>query len=135
MHVVLGLTETGIIRQFFLNHDTAIQGQIVPVGYAVPGKDVLILDEANGVAEPGSLGEIVVQSEYLPVGVGMTLLHWRHWLMTEDGCLLHLGRKDFQVKVRGYRSVAVEIEIALGEFPELAMPRFSASEITMERIS
>ncbi len=34
-----------------------------------------------------------------------------------DGCLLHLGRKDFFVKIRGYRVELDEIEMTLMEFP------------------
>jgi len=34
-----------------------------------------------------------------------------------DGCLLHLGRKDFFVKIRGYRIDIDEIEAALRECP------------------
>jgi acyl carrier protein len=30
-----------------------------------------------------------------------------------DGCLVHLGRKDFQVKIRGYRVEIAEVEMAL----------------------
>ena len=30
-----------------------------------------------------------------------------------DGCLYHLGRKDFQVKIRGYRVEVAEVETAL----------------------
>jgi acyl carrier protein len=33
--------------------------------------------------------------------------------MLPDGCLVHLGRKDFQVKIRGYRIEIAEIEMAL----------------------
>ena len=33
--------------------------------------------------------------------------------MLADGCLLHLGRKDFQVKIRGYRVETSEVEGAL----------------------
>src|SRR4029453_3022226 len=34
-------------------------------------------------------------------------------LMRPDGCLEHLGRKDFQVKVRGHRVETAEVEAAL----------------------
>jgi surfactin family lipopeptide synthetase C len=37
--------------------------------------------------------------------------------MRPDGCLEHLGRKDFQTKVRGYRVEVAEIEMALLEVP------------------
>jgi acyl-coenzyme A synthetase/AMP-(fatty) acid ligase len=34
-------------------------------------------------------------------------------LMLPDGCLLHLRRKDFQVKIRGHRVEVAEVETAL----------------------
>jgi acyl carrier protein len=34
-----------------------------------------------------------------------------------DGCLLHLGRKDFFIKIRGYRVELEEIEMMLLELP------------------
>ena len=34
-------------------------------------------------------------------------------MVLPDGCLMHLGRKDFQVKVRGHRIEVAEIEMAL----------------------
>jgi acyl carrier protein len=34
-------------------------------------------------------------------------------MMRPDGCLIHMGRKDFQVKIRGYRVEVGEIETAL----------------------
>ena len=37
--------------------------------------------------------------------------------MEPDGCLFHLGRQDFQVKVRGYRVELGEVELVLLEHP------------------
>ena len=36
-----------------------------------------------------------------------------------DGCLIHLGRKDFQVKIRGHRIEIAEIEMALLDHPAI----------------
>jgi acyl carrier protein len=36
-----------------------------------------------------------------------------------DGCLLHLGRKDFQIKIRGHRIEIAEIEMALLDHPAI----------------
>jgi acyl carrier protein len=36
-----------------------------------------------------------------------------------DGCLIHLGRKDFQVKIRGFRVEVAEVEGALLSLPQV----------------
>ena len=80
----------------------------------------------------GAVGEMAIRSRYLSPG------HWRRPDLTEstftadtddpdlrtyrtgdlgrfrpDGCLEHLGRKDFQVKIRGHRIETAEVEAAL----------------------
>jgi amino acid adenylation domain-containing protein len=130
----LGSSETGSLRMFFLDKETEIEGNLVPVGYAVPGNDVLLLDDSG--AEAGAEGEIAVRTRYVAPG------YWRRpdltassfvadpadekrkiyrtgdlGRMLPDGCLLHLGRKDFFVKIRGYRVELDEIETTLREFP------------------
>jgi acyl carrier protein len=119
---------------FFLDKETEIEGNLVPVGYAVPGNDVLLLDDCG--AESGAEGEIAVRTRYVAPG------YWRRPELTAssfladltdekrkiyrtgdlgrvlpDGCLLHLGRKDFFVKIRGYRVELDEIETTLRELP------------------
>lgn len=127
--VFLGSTEISPVRQFSITKDTAIEGSTVPVGYGIEGTEVLLWDELGREVPTGEVGEIVVSSRQLALG------YWRKPEVTEqvfvkksdrryfktgdlgrflpDGCLLHLGRKDFQVKIRGYRLETSEVEEAL----------------------
>jgi len=127
----LGATECGIVRQFFIDKETAIPGSSVPVGYETQDMAVALVDEAGNAVAPGEVGEIAVKSRYLAIG------YWKRSDLTEasfppdveggrrvyrtgdlgrdlgGGCLEYLGRRDFQMKVRGRRIDAAEIEAAL----------------------
>jgi amino acid adenylation domain-containing protein len=130
----LGATECGIVRQFFVDHDTDIRGLVVPIGYPVEDMDVVLLGESGGPVATGEIGEIAVMSRYLAQG------YWRQPELTaaafrtgpggartyrtgdlgrlrEDSCLEHLGRKDFQLKIAGNRVEVAEVEAALLEVP------------------
>lgn len=63
----LGLTESTLALQFFADHDTRLPGQVVPVGAAVAGVEIELLD-ASGVA--GWYGEITIR------GPGVALGYW-----------------------------------------------------------
>ena len=54
----LGLTESTLALQFFADHDTKLPGQVVPVGEAVAGVEIELLD-GSGVA--GWYGEITIR--------------------------------------------------------------------------
>jgi amino acid adenylation domain-containing protein len=128
----LGITEAGSARHYLIDHTTPIPESRVPVGYELDGIQVLVLDDAGEGVGFDRIGEIAVRSRYLSLG------YWRKpeltqakflpdpkggderiyltgdlGLMHPDGCLVHLGRKDFQVKVRGHRIEVAEIETAL----------------------
>ena len=49
--------------------------------------------------------------------------------MLPDGCLIYLGRKDFEVKIRGYKVALTEIEIALEKHPKVS----NAAVVTWDR--
>ncbi|MBP0021314.1 MAG: amino acid adenylation domain-containing protein [Cyanobacteria bacterium SBLK] len=127
--VNLGGTEISPIRQFPITHNTRLAEGTIPAGYAVEGTQVQLWDESGQEVPPGEIGEIVVRSRQLASG------YWQQPELTQkvfirdkkfvyfktgdlgrllsDGCLLHLGRKDFQVKIRGYRVEIGEIESIL----------------------
>ncbi|HEV8344582.1 MAG TPA: AMP-binding protein [Candidatus Binatia bacterium] len=139
----LASNETGTARQYFIDKDTEIEGSTVPVGYEVRDKEVLLLDEEGKKVGFNQMGEIAVRSRFLSPG------YWRKpdltqtkfladpnggderiyltgdlGLMLPDGCLLHMGRKDFQVKVRGIKIEVGEIEsilLALEQVKEVAV--------------
>jgi amino acid adenylation domain-containing protein len=131
----LGSSETGSLRMFFLDKETEVRNHLVPVGYAVDANDILLVDD-SGAQVAGDEGEIAVRTRYVSPG------YWRRTDLTADsffddpadekgkiyrtgdlgrmlpdGCLLHLGRKDFFVKIRGYHVELAEIEMTLMEFP------------------
>ena len=142
-----GSTEAGIITHLQVDVNSARQeifqqdsdDPAFPVGYPVQDTTVLLVDE-NGVAVPkGQDGEIAVGSGYLSPGYwDDPQLSGQHFLsetagspermyltgdlgrIRPDGCLIHLGRKDFQVKVRGYRINLEEIENALRAIEDIS---------------
>jgi len=138
VHCGLGATETGLARTYWVNRDTQIAKHTVPLGYAVEGMDILLLDESGQAVAPGEIGEVVIQSPYLALGYwgnealsktcfsidesNPELRRYRTGdlgVMHVDGCLEHHGRKDFQVKIRGNRVEIAEVEQSLLGLPEV----------------
>lgn len=132
----LGPTESTLALQYFIDHETQVIGNIVPVGYAVEDTEILLLNEAGEQTE--IYGEIGIRSDHLAPG------YWQNPEITEaaffpdpeggtkqiyrtgdmgrllsDGSIAFTGRKDFQVKIRGIRIEPGEIEAALGQHPEV----------------
>jgi amino acid adenylation domain-containing protein len=128
----LSSTETGTVCMNILDHDSEVTGQSVPVGYPLEDTEVLLLDETGAEVGAGDVGEIAVRSR------GLALGYWqqeelsrrkfradpggdgiRTYLMGDvgrlapDWSLVHLGRGDRRVKIRGHRIELGEIEAAL----------------------
>jgi amino acid adenylation domain-containing protein len=128
----LGSTETGTTAtEYFVDKNSQVIGSTLPIGYAAAEMEILLLDDKRMKVESDNVGEIAVKSHYL------FSEYWRRPDLTEaaflpgpkeeervyltgdlgrmraDGCLEHAGRKDFQMKVRGHRIEAAEIEMAL----------------------
>jgi len=122
-------TETGPVARFLMDKQTELKTEIVPIGYPERDVEILMCDDGGNPVSHGDVGEIIVKSDYLACG------YWRRpelsnekfqqkgfqrfyktgdlGRMDADGCLVHLGRKDDQFKVRGYRIEAAEIVAAL----------------------
>ena len=128
----LSNTESGLICLYPVDFKTEIAGQEVPVGYPVEDKEFLLLDDGGKEVGVNEVGEIAVRSHYLSPGYWhrpeLTANkfkpdpnggHQRIYLsgdlglMLPDGSLIHKGRKDFRVKIRGYGVEIAEIEKVL----------------------
>lgn len=130
----LGATETGISAQHFIAHGAQVQGSAVPVGRATADVRIEIVDSEGQPVAPGTLGEIVICSEYLACG------YWRRPELTDsafftgpdgrrryrtrdlgrldsDGLLELHGRADLRTKVRGEWVDLSVVERALAACP------------------
>ena len=144
----LGMTETGAIAQMKINHLSVLQGHNVPAGYTIGDKVIVLVDEAGQTVQPGEVGEILVKSHYLSPG------YWRSPSLTAekfsvdpedktvrifrtgdlgrlrpDGCLEYQGRKDAQIKIRGFRVDPAEIEAVLHQYPGVKNSAVIAREL------
>jgi acyl-CoA synthetase (AMP-forming)/AMP-acid ligase II/acyl carrier protein len=136
---VLSSTEALTYRMYFIDKDTEIREPALPVGYPVEDMDVLVVDDEGKDLGFNSIGEIAVRSEFLfqcywkqplltdaaflpePSGTGCrTYRTGDLGRMRPDGCLEYIGRKDSQLKIRGYTIQPEEVELALLRTPGIA---------------
>jgi acyl-coenzyme A synthetase/AMP-(fatty) acid ligase/acyl carrier protein len=127
--ISIGATETHTFASFIVDQNFSLPDNGVPVGYPRPGREVVILDATGNTVEPGQTGEIAVRSRYLNLpfprqssttrdsksASAQVYLTGDLGRMMSDGFLIHVGRKDFVTKIRGFRVSVVEIETALME--------------------
>lgn len=132
---LLGGNEVGFISYFFMDHNSRVSSP-VPVGFPMPDKEILLIDDDGRQVGYDQIGEIAVRSRYLAEG------YWRRpdlttekflkdphsggeriyltgdiGRMSLEGCLVHIGRKDFRVKVHGFRVETAEVERTLVDHP------------------
>ena len=125
----LGGSEISPICQFPIDANTRLEGTNVPAGYPAEDVELLLWDAEGSPVPTGSPGEIVVRSRYLSRG------YWNRPDLTQtaflpdpeggdrrlfrtgemgrllpDGCLLHLGRCDFQINIAGNRVEPAAVE-------------------------
>jgi amino acid adenylation domain-containing protein len=143
----MGATEAPCIASAVVDHNFSFPGRGTPTGYSRGRKKVLLLDEDGKEVAVGAIGEIAVQSRYLakeywhqpeltkakflpvPDSAGERIyLTGDLGQFQPDGLLVHLGRKDFMVKIRGYRVELGEIERVLLTHPEVREAAVTAWE-------
>jgi amino acid adenylation domain-containing protein len=135
----LSSSESGHLTTYSLNAAAELSGNEVPVGHPVADKEIILLDDQGREVNLGDVGEIVVRSRYLARG------YWRQPELTKvkfrfdpanptarfyftgdlgsmrpDGCLIHKGRKDFRVKIRGNGVELGEVERVLRSHPAVS---------------
>ena len=114
--------------------------RIVPVGTAIAGREILILDDEQAPCAEQVTGEIYIRSDYLTLGyldradetASKFIQNPCHndypdlvyrtgdlakWM--PDGQVEFVGRKDSQVKLRGMRVELGEIEAALSDIDDI----------------
>lgn len=131
----LGPTESTLTLQYFMDHETELAHESLPVGYPVADTEVRLINEFGSEVEIFGVGEIEIRSEHVALG------YWRQPELTAaafseadgkrtyrtgdlgrrlpDGRIEYLGRKDLQVKIRGHRVEILEVERALTEQEEV----------------
>lgn len=133
----LGPTESTVTLQNVIDKHSRIDRDVVSVGVPVDDTVVLILDNEGEEAPVYGEGEIVYESDYLALG------YWKNDTQTRqsfavdarsqklryksgdigrrlpDGTIEYIGRRDKQVKVRGFRIELAEIENSLLQYDQL----------------
>ena len=127
--VSLGATESTFTAVNILSHSDKMGKAIAPVGGLVKRTKLLVLNEENKAQDILESGELVISSDYLTRGyfkredltkeAFITINGERYYRTGDlgrklaDGKYELLGRKDFQVKIRGNRVELAEIESKL----------------------
>ena len=122
-------TELFLACAFRIQKDTVLKQNIIPIGHPVDGIEIEIRNEDGKACEPNQVGEMIIISQYTALG------YWNKAELTRqdfpvdgntgrfnsrdlayrqsDGALVHVGRKDAMIKIRGQRVDLGEIENTL----------------------
>ncbi|NER16883.1 AMP-binding protein [Spongiivirga citrea] len=137
-----GPTESTVCshRYYISKNQPKTYNGIVSIGKPWPKLDCIIVDESNNMLENGKEGELCISGPQLTGGYWMNDMlntsvffdckhesgELKRYYKTGDLCyrdnegdFLFVGRKDFQVKVRGYRVELAEIEFHIKQITNL----------------
>ena len=134
----LSSSECGLLARSILPADRPINGDIIPVGRPVAGREILILDPDGQPVPAGASGQIAIRSAVAFAGYwGLPELSASRFLpdpaapgarlyctgdlgcFRPDGQLVFLGRNDLRVKIRGFTVDCSSVEGALMSLPQV----------------
>lgn len=117
-----------------------LEGEVVPIGVPIAGSSLYVLDEHGHMLPAGAVGELYIggagvaqgylgapkltAERFVPdpfAGAGARLFRTGDRVLRDhDGRLIFVGRRDDQLKLRGYRVEPGEIEAVLRQHPAVA---------------
>ena len=133
-----GPTETNVCAWYEVTAPPSEGSEPVPIGKPIAGAELFVAADDGGVASPGEIGELCVQGPTVMTG------YWGDAGRTHASLIRHrgaprpdapayrtgdfvcedstgnyrlIGRRDHQIKTRGYRVELGEIEAALNAHP------------------
>ncbi|MBO3461242.1 amino acid adenylation domain-containing protein [Aetokthonos hydrillicola Thurmond2011] len=148
---VYGPTENTTFTCYYHVVDSEELGTSIPIGRAISGSDVYILDSQMRPVSEGIPGELYTSGEGLARGyINSPELTAEKFVpnplsdkpgdrlyrtgdqarFLPDGNIEFLGRFDFQVKIRGFRIEPGEIESALNQHPYVSNSLVMACEVS-----
>ncbi|MDX1430662.1 MAG: amino acid adenylation domain-containing protein, partial [Rhodothermales bacterium] len=128
-----GVTETNVCTVYHLSSPPE-EDESVPIGHLLPNMEALVVDGSDEPVQPGAAGELLVRAPATMIGYwgrseltsraflrrsvtpGITASFYRTGDLVRqlpNGDFVFLGRRDRQVKTRGFRVELDEIEAAL----------------------
>jgi amino acid adenylation domain-containing protein len=157
-----GPTETNVCTWYEVPRGEPL-GQSLPIGRPIPGVEAIVQGDEGQPVAPGEVGELLIRGPTVMHGYWGDPDRTRRTLSHQDGervyrtgdlvreghngNLLFLGRRDAQIKTRGYRVELGEVEAALNalsfvvESAVIAIPdeaittRLKAFVVTSEPVS
>ena len=129
-----GSTETGTARWHFLNHESRVESELLPIGFSAPDHELRIVLEDGSECPAGEVGEVEVRSPYLCSGywnlperteaafralpeAGLAYRMGDLARMDRDGCVTPIGRLGDRVNIRGFFVEAGEVTTQLRALP------------------
>jgi acyl-coenzyme A synthetase/AMP-(fatty) acid ligase/thioesterase domain-containing protein/acyl carrier protein len=134
-----GSTEVPTIFHWIVPASWTPDGPTVPCGFPAPDISILLQAESGSPAARGEVGEVIVKSCYVALGIwqdrqlhpgaievdpcdpAMRVMHTGDLVrIRDDGLVELIGRKDRQLKIRGFRIDPGDVESALRECDDVA---------------